>query len=497
MAMTIMNNSSTMMTLRELNKNTNNQSKGMKKLASGLKIASAQDDASGYSISERMRARIRGLEQNQQNLQNGMSLVKVGLGGMEKIKESMEHMKELALGAANDSMTNQDRATSQKVLDQLIQNVDDMATGTTFNGIQVLMPDREAEFDRSEPVDFVFVVDISGSMGSYIENVANHVSDFAEHLRSRNVDYRFGVVSYSDVTEDLPSTPGSQIEQRNFGEDISALENHLRYLAGNLGYGGDEPESGLEAIMDADSGALSFPFRENALKHLIVLTDASVHDKDDSKPTTWSGAVSPDEWYSVDEVIDALKKNDVKVTAISNGHEEWNRMVSATGGDSYDIGSNYGESLKSMADKFEYTRKSHLMIQEGTKANDNIRIDVFDHRPRALGLTEKIGEPDIYRTIQITTREAAVESLSKIDRALEKILDRATTYGACVNRMEHSFANVTTANENVISAESTIRDADMAKEMVNYTRANVLSQSAQSMLAQANQNASSVLSLLQ
>ena len=84
-----------------------------------------------------------------------------------------------------------------------------------------------------------------------------------------------------------------------------------------------------------------------------------------------------------------------------------------------------------------------------------------------------------------------------LDNAIDKVLDQQTTIGAIESRLEYTRANLTTASENTVSAESVIRDADMAKEMTEYTKNNVLLQAAQSMLAQANQNSSGVLSLLQ
>ena len=97
----------------------------------------------------------------------------------------------------------------------------------------------------------------------------------------------------------------------------------------------------------------------------------------------------------------------------------------------------------------------------------------------------------------VTTRENATSSISIIDNAIEYALGEATYMGAYLQQLEYMESNVTTQEENTQAAESTMRDADMAKEMTEYTKQNVLSQAAQSMLAQANQNLSSVLSLLQ
>ena len=99
--------------------------------------------------------------------------------------------------------------------------------------------------------------------------------------------------------------------------------------------------------------------------------------------------------------------------------------------------------------------------------------------------------------IFVTTVKNANIAIRVLDGALEYALNQATNMGAYLQRLEYTDANVTTMGENVQNSESTIRDADMAKEMTEYTKYNILSQSAQSMLAQANQNSSAILGLLQ
>ncbi|MBQ7497733.1 MAG: hypothetical protein IJU00_07875, partial [Selenomonas sp.] len=131
-------------------------------------------------------------------------------------------------------------------------------------------------------------------------------------------------------------------------------------------------------------------------------------------------------------------------------------------------------------------------FQVGTKANQTIRVGFADMRAKSLKLENAKQE-----RVSVATREKAVASLATFDYALAKALDMQTTIGSIQMRLEHTINNLTVSSENVQSSESTIRDADMAKEMTEYTKNNVLMQAAQSMLAQANQSSSSVLSLLQ
>ena len=141
MAMTILNNTSAMMTLGELNKNVSRVGKDLKKLSSGMKINSASDDASAYAISERMQVMMRSLDQDEQNVKNGRFLLNVAAGGIDNIVQELRSLKELALNSANDHNTDADRATIQKEFDQRMANIDDIAVETNYNG-KILLDGR-------------------------------------------------------------------------------------------------------------------------------------------------------------------------------------------------------------------------------------------------------------------------------------------------------------------------------------------------------------------
>ncbi len=133
-----------------------------------------------------------------------------------------------------------------------------------------------------------------------------------------------------------------------------------------------------------------------------------------------------------------------------------------------------------------------LKLHVGAQANQSISVGLQDMRSEALGLKGSDGS-----IIDVSTQPRANAAIAAFDNAIQKALDQQTTIGAIEARLEYTSSNLTTSAENTQAAESAIRDADMAKEMTNYTKNNVLLQAAQSMLAQANQNSSAVLSLLQ
>ena len=160
---------------------------------------------------------------------------------------------------------------------------------------------------------------------------------------------------------------------------------------------------------------------------------------------------------------------------------------------------NVKKSANAALDAFDETIRAQnksednaISLQVGAKANQSIKVGLTDMRAEALGLQGADGTK-----LNISTQTKANAAINVLDNAIAKALDQQTTIGSVESRLEYTSTNLTTASENVQSSESTIRDADMAKEMTNYTKNNVLLQAAQSMLAQANQSSSNVLSLLQ
>lgn len=489
MSMVIANNLSVLGALNTLNGNTNSLSKALKKVSSGQRINNAGDDSSGYAISEKMRTQIRTLDQDRANVQNGVSLCKVALGGLENVKESVARMHDLAMQSTNDTMTDFDRQILQKEYDQLKDNIESIVYETTFNGIHPLYPAEGISSGKPHflPADIVFIIDTTGSMSGAIARVKANIENFADSLAAAGIDYQFGLVSYGDVLS------GDPLTKKDFTADITTFKANLEAMPATTG--GDSPESGLEAIMDPTDGALSFPFRDGSVKQFIVVTDARVHYKGDGTAST----------YTIEETNAKLKEEGVKLTYVTEPDtpyykpaSHWHQIADGTGGmeivspgrlDSYDFSimlDDYARkiSVESVADG---EAENWLYIQEGTKANQTITLHVYDNRLAALGIGDT----------KVNPMEAAHLAMDKLDAALEIVLSHATTWGATASRLEYAESNIVTAHENTTNAESIIRDADMAMAMTDFTKNNILTQAAQSMLAQANQNSSNVLSLLQ
>ena len=440
MAMVVKNNMSALSTLNTLNRNTKALSKSLQKVSSGMKINSAADDASGYAISERMRVQIRSLDQANSNAQNGGSMMKVAEGAVSSTVEILKTLKEKAVNAANDTNTDADRQTIQKELDQSIDQINDNAN-VTFNGQYLVDGSKNSETKKT----CTALTNESLSTGT-------KSTDALTSLKARNGD-SLNIQSTDRVT-------------------ISWVQDGKTYSASTK-----VGATTLEGLFTIKTGSAN----SKTIASFINITSTS------SKITTDG---------SDNDVYTASGENAITLIAASAGID---KQIS---GFTISITDNTGavrKSANAALDAFDETLRAQnaskdnsINLQIGTKANQTIKVGLTDMKAHALGLQGSDNS-----TIQVGNQTQANAAINVLDAAIQKALDQQTTIGAVQSRLEYTQSNLTTASENVTAAESTIRDADMAKEMTEYTKNNVLMQAAQSMLAQANQSSSNVLSLLQ
>ena len=440
MAMVVKNNMSAISTLNTLNKNSSALSKSLAKVSSGMKINSAADDASGYAISERMRVQIRGLDQANSNTQNGSSMMKVAEGAVSSTVDILKTLKEKVINAANDSNTDADRQTIQKELDQSIDQIDDNAN-VTFNG-------------------------------KYLIDGSKNTVGSATYTALTNQSLDVKTTGTSKLT-DLKSRSGDKLE-------IATTDKvTVSYVAGGKTYTTTFSVASNTTLNSIFAKAEQANTKDTIFKATTVTSTSSTIGK------ATSGAT----------VHTADGKSAITIQAGTSGVSG---QISGLTISITDQSGNVKKSANASLDAFNETIRAQnksadnaITLQVGTKANQSIKVGLTDMRSEALGLKGSDGTK-----LNISTQAKANAAINVLDTAVQKALDQQTTIGAVESRLEYTSSNLTTASENVQSSESTIRDADMAKEMTEYTKNNVLLQAAQSMLSQANQNSSSVLSLL-
>jgi len=366
--------------------------------------------------------------------------MKTAEGAVSNTIEILKALKEKAINSANDSNTEEDRQTIQKEVDQFIDQIDDNAL-VQFNGKYLVDGSKNHVVSSSKTILLNQSLATNTTSASLLTQLANRAGDMLEILSTDK--YQVSWVM-NGTTMTTSGTVGT-----------GALSDLLITV----------PQGGAEQI-------------------------TTVFEQSTTQPTTIGTNKFNVEVYTPDKASGiALVAQTAGVTSQISGF-----TISIM-----DTDGNIKKAANAALDQFkQYQRAENqsgdksLTFHVGSEANVAIKVGMTDMRAEALGLKGSGNEK-----LSVTTKENANAAINAIENALTKALDQATTIGAIEARLEFTSANLTTSSENVQASESTIRDADMAKEMTNYTKNNVLLQSAQAMLAQANQNSSAVLSLLQ
>ena len=459
MAMVVKNNMSAVNTLNTLNKNQSALSQSLQKVSSGMKINSAGDDASGMAISERMRVQVRSLDQDDKNTKNGAALLRTAEGAVQSTIEVLKTLKEKAINAANDTNTDGDRRLIQIEVDKMIDQIDENAL-TTYNGKYLIDGTRNG----------LVVGDAPNHKGTYTSFTnMSLATDTTGSTRLVNLYRRdgnsVGIHSSDTIT-------------------ASWTRNGVTYTGSLTPIGTRNLAAAISIITSTDASIYS----ENEL----VGVDAYGRDvfTPDNQPGITIRATNPGIDGQIAGVTFAVTDRNGKM------RNEVNAVLDA-----------FKETVRAQ----NPSPDNALVLQTGTRANQEIKVGFTDRRSVALGLQSQDGAGWDHNTallsagvgvvgdgpkIQVTTREAANAAINVFENALIKATDEAVNIGAVQNRLKYTSNNLVVASENVQASESTIRDADMAKEMTAYTKNNVLTQASQAMLAQANQNSSTVLSLL-
>ena len=548
--MRIQHNIMAMNAYRNYTNNTSALSKNLEKLSSGYKINRAGDDAAGLAISEKMRAQITGLETAQKNAKDGISLVQTAEGALTEVHDMLNRMVELADQSANGTYDNEtDRANLQKEVQQLKDEINRIADSANFNGIKLLDGSMDAEGiggGANMSVNF-------GSVTAYEAGVSNADPTFSVSLDGlslkanassgslvlnvggQNITLKFsGATKGSAVSLGSLKLSASSATLGGIKYDITVSQGSLKFemassvvltagmtlnpsfevKVGNAT--GASIESGLinKGTQVITSGVIggaekmataTFEITKDMLANgaTIKIGDQTFtidysKSKDEATGTTIGvkDLLTKDgqlDNAAIDEVItritDAGKGNNL-FTIGNNGNNQITlqsktRLNSAT----YATLDTADEIKKQVAVNAPTQPGKALTLQIGDTSDsfNRLSVSIQDMHVDSLGIED----------LDISTQAGAQSAVDKIKAAINTVSSVRGTLGATQNRLDHTINNLSVMTENIQDAESTIRDTDVADEMMAYTKNNILIQSAQAMLAQANQVPQGVLQLLQ
>ncbi|WP_186580815.1 flagellinolysin [Aquibacillus kalidii] len=603
--MIIKHNIPSLNTYRQLSKNQSQLVKSMEKLSSGLKINRAGDDAAGLSISEKMRAQIRGLEQVSRNIQDTISLVQTAEGGLKEIHSLLHRGRELAVQASNGTLTVNDRKAIEQETNQIVKEIDNIAINTKFNGKYLLSSGSTFSGPSTgggtggttnPPPSSVDTITTTEEAG-IIDSLKRSMLEQSESM----VLTHFGIqADNSDLTIYLDDPDGNNtlaFVSYYVGADGKGvnLELHLDkgvFTAPYYPNGGTGPiyndriivHEMTHAIMARSMNFASLPkwFKEGAAEFIhggderlegdIYYSGKAgvVSAIGDGTDSTW---VNDSKHYSAgytavrylhdrikdaggegikdvmvylnqhqDQTLDDALRNISKGSYMggitdfisdykTNGVDFINTEIDLTNSDTGAIGGFDADSgaIKTaenvVADTDNYNEDPltyfnevwPVSLMESTSttspfvsiSNPLITSDLSAISSNKLISTQigaNSGQTFVFNRSNATTINLSIDDVDMINNpttAIEKfnvaigyVSSERSRYGAIQNRLEHAFSNSSIMNDNLVGAESLIRDADIAKEMMQVTKKNILAQVAQSMLSQANQHPQGVLKLL-
>jgi len=480
--------------------------KSLQRLSSGLRINSAKDDAAGLAISNRMWAQIRGLNQAVRNANDGISLAQTAEGGLQEVTNILQRMRELSVQSRNDTNTASDRQSLDEEFQQLLAEIDRIATTTAFNGKNVLDGTLgTATFQVGANVGETIAVDVSSSMrtnsiGGYASvsyALANDVDDATVDDFSLDVlgDWAFNGVNV-----------GAAVDGANGQGDGSASSI---VTAINLG----TASHGVTATADATSLTVTaaeianFAFTDtnlnDVLTYALTINDQAIftQGEGDSNYDADGLASQINGQQSTTGVSASVQANGDIVLTAADGRNIEIKEVRSLGTEATDsVVGYFGNTLTGIAAQTNYDiTKTTINLS----ANTAIQFYVLDADANNLlvagpgaGLTATT-DVSTLDVANVLTEAASDLAINRIDEAINDVNTFRGTLGAIQNRFESTVANLQSVSENISAAKARIMDADFAAETADLTKAQIMQQAGIAMLAQANMLPQTVLSLLQ
>ncbi|MBP9996331.1 MAG: flagellar hook protein [Lachnospiraceae bacterium] len=493
--MVVQHNLTAMNSNRMLGITTKSQAKSTEKLSSGYRINRAADDAAGLSISEKMRKQIRGLTQASANAQDGISAVQTAEGALGEVQDMLQRMNELAVKAANGTNSTDDRSYIQNEIDQLSTEIDRVAETTKFNESYLLKGDKTAEknysfaykkFGAAETGAATFAVDAATNLSigtkwtaqaASTEKIQDEINELMNSFKNQGVGITWSS-KYDDVIGQASS--GYTIQLTGALADNYVVEGTTNQTTG----------VGTFKIKDLD-GNLLFDNISLTGGSLATATSKNVS----ASATITASQITATKSTGAQAAYYDKDGNKISGNALESyfaGDVSGTPTVRGDAGQVYDAVGNLEElkpaDVSCTKDKIAALQ---LSLQVGADATGNNQITMSLEAMTAKGLGVNFLKVD---GIDDSNALSAIET---IKQAIQKVSTQRSALGAIQNRLEHTINNLDNVVENTTSAESAIRDTDMASEMVKYSNNNILAQAGQSMLAQANQANQGVLSLLQ
>ena len=489
---------------RMLNVTTSAQSKSTEKLSSGYKINRAADDAAGLTISEKMRKQIKGLDRASTNAEDGVSSVQTAEGALTEVHSMLQRMNELATQAANGTNSkDSDRQAIQDEIDQLTTEIDRVSETTKFNETYLLKGDAGTKTINMKAHD----AGLKGTLTDNGDGTATFVMDALNAGDKVSIGGKTYTIGSDEAKVDawftdnnVQDADGAQIKINGkdyiYTTEIQPTQTNGKVNAGwyegNTKPGAPTGKDNESSPVYANVTAIKDAVKAGATatvgaKTITALNDTKNNATGDAKPDgisdTDATVISKNKAYELASK-ELLKANQIGDTVGSAS------VGVGTATTPVDLTNGTGTfKIQTGSAKVANTLSFSLHVGSDADMTNKIQVNIDSMDSASLGIKGINVKDD--------SGNAATYAIDAISDAISKVSSQRSSLGAVQNRLEHTINNLDNVVENTTTAESRIRDTDMAEEMVNYSKNNILAQAGQSMLAQANQSNQGVLSLLQ
>jgi len=550
--MRINHNIAALNTHRQLNSASTGQSKSMEKLASGLRINRAGDDAAGLAISEKMRAQVRGLDMAAKNGQDGVSLLQTAEGALNETHSILQRMRELGVQSSNDTNTDADRSSINSEISQLKEEIDRIGNTTEFNtkklidgsvGAQKLAgTDNAAVISSGLGVEEAAklageaiytanataldtltgeanVLNVDGAKISFAldaARVSEYVAadadttkiaslmqeDINKAIKSYNdandTDIKDVIVDFSAVTTKFNIQSGStgatssiETQKGTAATDLFSLTGVHATSVSNLGDVGSEGvySAAGAAQVAAITAADTMNITIDGTEILVGMTNTEALAPSASTDMSATAVALQADLKAAIEAFNLTVPAEKRLDLASVSVKDGSLVVES------------GSSKATSSIEFDNSNASQLLglaKQNSSTQGGGLDFQIGANETQTMKVTIEDMRTDALgiKDIDLSTKEGAQAAITLVNDAIEKVSSQRSNLGAFQNRLEHTINNLGTSSENLTAAESRVRDVDMAKEMMEQTKNSILAQAAQAMLAQSNQIPQGVLQLL-
>ena len=454
----------------------NRLSKSMKRLSSGYKINSAEDNPAGMAISNKMKAQIEALDQAKSNSSDAQNVMKIADGALGEVSSMLQRIRELAVQGASDTYSENDKKALQSEIDELTKEVDRISGDTEYNtkslldgssDTRVYVRQKDANGNMTQVNSYITRINFSDNVSSdkYELTVNSLATQAAGSLASATKPDAEGTISINgvsvavkaDMTQDeyiqelqkAATTAGTTMQVN--GDSISFLSNE---------YGSDSTvnitlSSSLKALAgadyeNADDGSGNMQLKSNG-KDAVVTGGENLSDK-------------------------TIRADGNRVYVVGNSGFSMDFLLS----------SDMDMTAGSMDLQIDISDIGNMAVQIGANEGQEMKIRIPEVSSQTLYLD----------TVDVTVKGGADKAMSTLDDAIEYVSGVRSRIGAFQNRLESAESSLSETSENMTGAYSNIMDTDMATEMTEYAAQNILDQAGISVLSQANDLPQQVLSLL-